>query len=235
VSEKEEFYALSLGLWQDLQDLIMIEDSLRYKNPKRKKQINEFMDECHEEAMEKYENIMEADLTLDQVEKEMQKLIKNYPYYFDPYRSLMDIYLEKEDYHKMEEIARKGYKKALSRIVDQKGRWPKSISWHYMENRHLVRMLDRFASELWEDGRALYAIEIYRKLLRSNPGDNIGARYNILAINLGFQFGEAEDDFPANHPGYVDAFKMDDWFQKNALDFPDEFEWWFEYEKKNNQ
>ncbi len=72
-----------------------------------------------------------------------------------------------------------------------------------------------------------------RKLLRSNPGDNIGAREYILAIRMGMTFEEFEKTFQSQF-GY-DALKMMEWFDKNSRRFPDEFDWWkkaVEYEEE---
>ncbi|NQU77701.1 hypothetical protein HQ544_03315 [Candidatus Falkowbacteria bacterium] len=115
----------------------------------------------------------------------------------------------------------------MIKTVDKRGNWPESMPWGFLENRHLIRALVVFARELWEQERPDYALYLYRKLLKTNPNDNIGARYEILAIQLGLDPDYAEEMFPASMPGAVDAIKSDDWFQKNAKKFPEDFDWWF--------
>ena len=68
------------------------------------------------------------------------------------------------------------FHRALSRIVDGKGDFPASLPWGYLENRHLIRAIDRGAIALWDAGDTDAALDIFRKLLKSNPNDNIGAR-----------------------------------------------------------
>jgi tetratricopeptide (TPR) repeat protein len=231
--EEDKFYALVIGLWQDLQDLMITEEILATKNSKRKEQIKEFIDENRPETMDKYYDLIESETDTQKFKKEMESLIQSDPDFFDPYQAVADILIEDEKYFEADRLLKEGFKKAMMRITDYQGRWPKNICWHFMENRHLVRMLDRFACDLWDGGREVYAIELYRKLLKSNPNDNIGARYNILAISLGYDCDEVENEFPTEdkRPGFVDAIKMEKWFRKNAVDFPEEFEWWFELQE----
>ena len=59
--------------------------------------------------------------------------------------------------------------------------------------------------------------------MKSNPGDNVGARDNILAIRMNMTFNEFEKKF--NKGGYYDN-KLTDWFAKNYKKYPDEFDWW---------
>ncbi|PIZ81990.1 MAG: hypothetical protein COY02_00805, partial [Parcubacteria group bacterium CG_4_10_14_0_2_um_filter_41_6] len=99
----------------------------------------------------------------------------------------------------------------------------------------LMRAIDRYAYLLWEDGQTEDALEIFRHLLRANPGDNQGARHSILAILMGMG-ADWEDMFmittgPAAGMG-LDARQLGDWFDTNAKKFPDEFDWLFAEWKK---
>jgi hypothetical protein len=60
------------------------------------------------------------------------------------------------------------------------------------------------------------ALEIIKQLLKSNPDDNVGARYSALAILEGFKSQEhLEEEFDGND-GYIDWEKQEEWFAKNA-------------------
>lgn len=221
----EKFYAILLGLWDEIGEMIGIELLINSKNKERKNQIKELLDSGHDKVMDAYYDIIEREKDIEKIKNKMFKLIEQDPDFFDSYLRAVDILFEEGKEMKAYKLLEQGFKRAMMRIVDSKGRWPKSMFWGYMDNRHLIRIIDRYAYELWSMGRRGYALDIYRKLLKSNPNDNVGARYNILAILMGFDAGEIEDNFPADTPGFVDATKIDDWFYENAPDYPEDFKW----------
>jgi len=59
--------------------------------------------------------------------------------------------------------------------------------------------------------------------LKTNPGDNVGARDFILAIRMNMSYETFEKRF--NKGGYYDT-ELTEWFEKNYKKYPDEFEWW---------
>ncbi|MDG6219399.1 MAG: hypothetical protein QCI00_08155 [Candidatus Thermoplasmatota archaeon] len=67
------------------------------------------------------------------------------------------------------------------------------------------------------------ALDLLRKLLRTNPGDTIGSRNYILAIRMNMKYGEFEDRFDKG--GYY-GMEMMDWFDGNYKRYPNEFKWW---------
>ncbi|MBI3624024.1 hypothetical protein HY218_00120 [Candidatus Saccharibacteria bacterium] len=76
----------------------------------------------------------------------------------------------------------------------------------------------------WEIGEARLALEIYRKLLASNPNDNVGARYSILALRLGYSPDYEAEFIPDKELAYgLDAAKLNKWFTVNASNFKEEF------------
>ena len=115
------------------------------------------------------------------------------------------------------------YQRALRRVADADGTWPKSLEWGWMENRHIIRTFLNQAIALWEERRTDKALDLFRKLLRANPNDNAGARDYILAIRLGLTFAGFETKF-ASQFGY-DGMKLVDWFDRNSKQFPEEFDW----------
>ncbi len=82
------------------------------------------------------------------------------------------------------------------------------------------------AVSLWDQGKTDEALEMFRKLLRTNPSDNAGVRYYILAIRLNMSLEKFEKKFDKG--GFYLATEIDRWFEENSKKFPDEFEWWWE-------
>lgn len=114
----------------------------------------------------------------------------------------------------------------MNQIIDKEGNWPKIMKWGWLENRHIIRTIDRWALELWTDGKTDEAPVIFRNLLKTNTNDNIGARYSILTIRMGLA-PDYEYQFPADMPDFIDGFKISKWFNENSKNFPDEFDrWW---------
>ena len=72
-----------------------------------------------------------------------------------------------------------------------------------MENRHIIRTILIKAISLWKAGKTDYALNLFRKLLKSNPGDNTGVRNYILAIRMKMSFKKFEKGF--NKGGFYDS------------------------------
>ena len=229
----ENYFALAMVLFFELISLNKIEEDLNTKNPNREKQINEFIDK-ERKIMSNYHSALENNLRRGQMKNQMRKFIEKDPDFFDTYLALADFLYEDEEYFEADELLRTAFTRALKRIVDKDGNWPKVMPWGFLENRHLIRAIDRWAYKLWEDDHNEYALEIFRKLLKSNPNDNVGARYEILAILLGHGQEWQEEEFSAGREGMIDAIKSEKWFNRNAKKFPEEFNWWFEFAEKEN-
>lgn len=203
-------------------------------NPRRLRQIEEFIDRYHQ-IIHEYYNIIDEELEVPLLKRRMRQLIKKDPNFFDPYLSLVDCLQMDGDYFQAKKILRAGYENAMRLIVDKEGRWPKVMEWAYLQNRHLIRVIDRWAYELWEGGKYEEALEIFRNLLKTNPGDNIGARYSILALKMGLNTSY-EDQFLSPHiEGYIDGMKISNWFEENSKRFPEEFAWWWNEMDKNDK
>ena len=195
-------------------------------NPRRRKRMEEFWDNDHE-AMEEYYDLLEKKLSTGKMKKEMQKLIQKDPDFYDPYLIVADILESEGRSGEARELRCTAYERALRRVVDKEGNFPKRLEWGWLENRHLLRAIGAWAEELWEQGKREEALEILRELLRSNPHDNIGARHDILAIRLGLGTDYEKKFAVKDTPGYLDAFKLSEWFKKHSKKFHDEFGWWF--------
>jgi tetratricopeptide (TPR) repeat protein len=70
---------------------------------------------------------------------------------------------------------------ACERIAQKEGIFNKTVEWAYMENRPLIRGLYFGAESLWKNGQLELANEHFKKILKTNPDDNIGARYAVKA------------------------------------------------------
>ncbi len=196
-------------------------------NPKRKKQIEEFIDHDHR-VMDEYYNLTERNIGERKMEQEMRRLIEVDPEFYDPYQIILDLLIAKGKEKEAESLLAEVYESAVKRIADDKGRWPKRMEWGFLENRHLMRLIERHAYFRWGKGDTDEAIDIFRRLLHCNPGDNQGARNAILAIRLGLGPDEWQIPFEIKERGCMpglDAGKLNDWFEENAKRFPEEFDW----------
>ena len=183
-----------------------------------------FVDKDHA-VMTDYYDFLDSDRnTPVKTEKKMMEFIKTDPAFLDPYLLLFEFYQNKKEVEKAREILEQAYQIAIKTISDRKGSWPEEMLWGHLENRHIIRTLLNKAMNYWAHGETEPALDLLRKLLRSNSRDNIGARNYILAIRLGMSFEEFETQMASEH-GY-DGNKMME-FEKKMKKFPDEFDWWF--------
>ena len=194
------------------------------KNARRTKQIVEFIDKDHKVA-NKYYELIDNDLSPEQLKRSLKRLIDEDPFFFDSYLALVDIFCDEGRFNQARDLLQRAFQKAMMKIVNKEGKWPKIMGWGWLENRHIIRTLDRWATELWGDGKTEEALMILRNLLKSNPADNIGARFSILAIRMNLD-SSYELLFSATLPGYIDAYEISKWFEKYSTRFPEEFDWW---------
>jgi len=200
---------------------------MQITNKHRKKQLDLFIDKDHK-VMSKFYDIIEQELPTEQLVNEMYKLIELDQNFFDPYLIITDILFAKRQHAEAKKLLRLAYEHAITEIVDYKGQWPKEMSWCFLENRHIMRVIDEYASLCWEEGMVDKALDIFRNLLRVNPNDNQGARYSILAIRLGLGIEEWQEPFKFEKDGEIiglDGIKTQEWFLENAMKFPEDFEW----------
>lgn len=201
-------------------------------NPKRIKQINEFVDKDHKVSMAFYdltEGYQAVASSPDLVIKDMEKLIKEDPDFLDPYSYAAEAYCQLEDYDKYTSYTYRAYLKALHKVATKDGRYPKQLAWMWLENRHIIRALNNFALFNWDNGDIRLALEVYRKLLESNPADNIGARFSILALRMGYMPNYEDLFLPKIDPAYgLDAGRLSNWFEEGSKKYPEEFAEWLQ-------
>lgn len=195
----------------------------------------EFFDKRHDKVADRYYDIacegvesMETRNDVKKLIKELKKLIKIDPSFLDSYSLAAKLHRDLNDEKKATELEEKAYNIALKTMRDSQGNWPGTIEWGWLENRHIVRAINGWAYNLWHRGKTNEALEIFRKLLKSNLNDNVGARYSILAIRLGLNHDYDEEFAHPNGHG-LDVGKTLKWWDKNYKKFPDEFTEWQKY------
>lgn len=187
---------------------------------------NSFVDKDRPVQTKYYDLLETPDITTnDEMEQAMKKLIKKDPDFLDSYLILYEIYKKEEQFQKAQDILDKAFKRAINLIIDKKGNWPEELLWGFLGNRHIIRTLFIKAVSLWSNEDTEEALGIFRKLLKTNSNDNVGARNYLLAIRKGMTFTEYENRF--NKGGYYDMESMK-WFDNHAPEFPDEFGWWLD-------
>jgi len=178
--------------------------------------------------MSTYYDLLESATSNAQLKRGMKKMIESDPDFYDPYLVVADFEIEGGNNKKGNQLIQEAYERAVKRIADEKGDWPKLMRWGFLENRHLMRALERWAVVLWERGETEEALDIFRRLLRANPGDNQGARHSILALRLGLgtdwyaQFEVKEGPMAGQA---IDVIATSNWFETNVKKFPEEFGW----------
>ncbi|MGV9173984.1 MAG: tetratricopeptide repeat protein [Promethearchaeia archaeon] len=199
---------------------------LEIKNMERKQRIEEFIDKEHREAASEYYEIYDKILTAHDLKEQMELSIKKDPLFFDPYLVLANYYRDEGKFERAKKIRELAFQKAMLRVVNNEGKFPKIMEWVWLENRHIIRAIYQGGLMRWKDGKIEEALEIFRNLLKSNPTDNIAARYEILAIrmDLGPDFKEI---FQSSREGFTDATQIARWFELNSRHFPEEFGWWW--------
>jgi len=189
----------------------------------------DFVDKHRYRISDKYYELLDM---LDEMDvktqvKELQKLIKEEPLFLDPYLIIAETYEYEDNQYGRMRYLEMAYDKAVS-LIKRKGLYPDELLWGFVENRHIIRAMFNYAMLLWEDGEKDVAINIFVYLLKSNPSDNIGARYSILGILEGYANEVAMEQKFAAKEGYLDALKMDKWFSEKSKKHMKYFKEWYD-------
>lgn len=208
-------------------DMAAIGNALAIKKKKPQEQIQEFIDSDRKVASKYYE-ILDSNLSSKKMLEKMYQLIEKDKDFYDPYLVVSEILFAEGKVKEGAKILKDAYGRAMDRITDVHGNWPKEMLWGFLENRHLMRTIASYAYFCWETGKTDMALDIFRRLFRTNPNDNQGARNSILALRLGLGPQEWQKPFAMVRDGRIlglDAFKLTEWFEKNSKKFPEEFQW----------
>lgn len=150
----------------------------------------DFLDRDHK-IMDEYYDLHERfnESNIKSTKTKLKKMIKKDPDFFDSYLFLYEI-LQHENNPEAETALDGAYERAIKLITDKKGNWPEKLAWGWLENRHIIRAIYNKAISEWQNGNNENALNLLRKLLKSNPNDNVGARDNILAIRMNMTYDE---------------------------------------------
>lgn len=194
----------------------------------------EFIDKDRFEVNELYFNFLESSIQNDIKKsiKALKAMIKKDPNFFDPYITLHEYYLADRDFKKAIKTMEDGYHRAMD-LIEKRGDFPDTLRWGFIENRHIIRMLFNFAMFLWANSEEKnVALNIFKQLLKSNPDDNIGARYSIVALLEGFNSQEEyEKKFESSDGMGLKYEALEKWFYKSAQKHLNVIGWWFELGK----
>ena len=196
-------------------------------------EVYEFIDKDRFKVNEMYWEFIESE-DAEHIEKSisiLKNIIKKDSDYFDPYITLHEYYLENAEPDKAIVVLVEGYDRAMDLIMLD-GEFPDELLWGFLENRHIVRMIFNYALLMWRLEDTERAVSLMLQLLRSNPGDNIGARYYIVAILEGFESEEAfEAGFMEDGEEYIDWQKQEGWFQEKIVKHKRVLGWWLDMEE----
>jgi tetratricopeptide (TPR) repeat protein len=163
--------------------------------------------------------------------KRLKEIIKSDPDFYDAYITLYEYHLYNKEPKKALDILTKGYNRAMDLLMPH-GRFPDKLSWMFIENRHIIRVIFNYANMMWTVENKKEALRLFTMLLKSHPDDNIGARYVIVALLEGYESQEHFDEQFSDDGGMsLDAMALHHWFEKHAPKHKKEIGWWLEMEE----
>ena len=101
----------------------------------------------------------------------------------------------------------------------------RSVRMGILENRHIIRALINMGVLLWKEGNSDESYGLFMHLLKSNPMDNAGVRYYILAILEKMPEVTFKERFDKG--GYWNN-EIDIWFSGKSKHYKKELGWWLE-------
>jgi tetratricopeptide (TPR) repeat protein len=190
--------------------------------------FREYIDKDHA-VMDRYYDLCELS-DEKKIKRELIKLINQDEYFFDSYTFLAQILESEGKEAESIKLIDDGYTKSLELILDKSGNWPDRMEWGWLENRHIIRIILNKGINEWTCGNKDQALDIFRNLLSSNPNDNAGVRFYILAVKIGLSFDEYEERFESDDHRGMDVW---DWFNENVEKYPEEFKEWVSLTKEH--
>lgn len=191
----------------------------------------EFCDNDHAVSHDYYD-ILERGYSYIRIKKEMLKLIERDPDFYDPYIVVADILESELKNREAQKYYEEGYRRAKNYLQKHAGGMPAKMEWGFLENRHLMRIFAHYAYSNWKYGGGKNeSLEIFRWLLKANPNDNQGVRYDILALreSLKWNWREKYEAWDGNVLLGLDPRQMDAWFDRESKKYPDEFNDFWKY------
>lgn len=128
------------------------------------------------------------------------------PQYVQTYVGLVSAYARFKDKTKREKCIKIAFEKTQKVF----SKWPKELLWDVLENRAYLRAIQYRADLYWDEKDLKNAEELFRLLLKLNPNDNQGVRYEISAMLSGMEGKELSKMFE-------DGNKNQDWDKLEKL------------------
>ena len=137
-------------------------------------------------ALDKYNEFIEEKNIYSHESKELyfKFIISLNNSVYDAYISLMELYFKNNEFNKGIDIIKVGYNTLLKNEFDNK--FPKKLNYYEIGNRSIYRLIYNYADMLWIIDENDKAMDIFKKLLKINPSDNIGVRYAICGMLEGY-------------------------------------------------
>jgi len=113
------------------------------------------------------------------------------PEHVQTYIGFVSVYRRPKDRKKAIENIKIAYEKTLKEF----SKWPRRMEWGVLENRAYLRAIQYRADLYWDDKDYLNAEKLFRLLLKLNPNDNQGVRYELAAMLAGLDGAELNKMF----------------------------------------
>jgi tetratricopeptide (TPR) repeat protein len=145
-------------------------------------------DDLYYDAMECLE---QGKRGVKKAEKMLFEAVEADEHYVQTYIGLAQIYGVSGNRKKAREAIIKAYDKTIKKFP----KWPEKLEWGFLENRAYLRAIQHRADLFWDDGESDKAVKLFRLLLRLNPNDNQGVRYEISALYVGISGDKLNEMF----------------------------------------
>jgi tetratricopeptide (TPR) repeat protein len=159
--------------------------------------------------------------TMVDSERRMRAFIQQDPDFLDPYIALYENHRRRYKTDKAMLLLNEAYQRALRMVLDTNGNWPEQLEWDWLENRHIIRTFLNRAEALYEFYFHEEALSLYRNIMRTDPRDAGGTRFQILALRMGMPRTKFTNDFGWRD---TDGMKKQRWFERHHSKFPEEWE-----------
>lgn len=191
--------------------------------------VDEFIDEMREDDAfwDLHDRLEHGDEELEELIPEYVQAINSDPFFLYPYQDLAVIYFTLDEYEKGINLTVQAYEKALELILDKDGNWPTRLSFEWPENRHILFTLKAQAHSLWGNFDLDKAMEIYEKILRMDPIDELGVRFHYMAVLEGMTYENFSEKFESEGTRLNE--EVVSWFERKSEKHKDEIGWWLEW------
>lgn len=121
----------------------------------------------------------------------LNKALEIDPDYVQTYIGLVSVYDALGKDKEMRECIKQAFEKAKKQFP----KWPETMPWSDLDNRAYMRAIQYMGDDLADSGDKYGAMELYKLLLKMNPGDNQGVRYTLAGLYAGISGKEINKMF----------------------------------------